>query len=92
MPSDLSPRTRKIAMFLILGATILTTGSVPSGRTLIRRFLAVTHSDSQRQLITIVTNGHTVSYQEVLAAGTRVRLVGTKRGHTISANRIDIIE
>lgn len=86
-------RKRSLAALFILSATLITGGSVqqssiPRG-TVQKRFLAMTGDSAS--LITIVATDKTYTNGASLPAGTRVRLIGTIRGNTIIANRIDVM-
>lgn len=83
---------RSLAALFVLSATLITGGtvqqnSVPTG-TVQKRFLAMTGDSAS--LITIVATDKTYT-NGALPAGTRVRLIGTIRGNTIIANRIDVM-
>lgn len=87
---------QKWAMMMILSATILASGSSakgvsPSPTSSIRRFLAV--ANETPSLITIVASPSALEHVgQPLTAGTRVRILGTTRGQTFRASRIDILD
>ncbi|MDA8193676.1 MAG: hypothetical protein M0Z53_06735 [Thermaerobacter sp.] len=85
---------RNLAVLLMVGATILVAGNTSASRGPfpVRRFLAVA-TNNEKSLITIVARQEILDQMSVpLRAGTRVRLVGVPHGHTIEANRIDILD
>lgn len=89
----MAKKKRKLAMMLMLGATIVVAGHGSNNRgvTSSRRFLAMA-GNSDRSLITIVARQDLLDRVAVpLTAGTRIRIIGTPQGRTIKANRIDVL-
>ncbi|MHB1611327.1 MAG: hypothetical protein ACYCOU_02535 [Sulfobacillus sp.] len=85
-------RSRRALVVFVLGATLLTSGTVQGNSRDARRFLAFS-SFTSSPLMTIQTTPRTqVVGTDFLSAGSRVRMVGSLKGQVFWATRIEPID
>ncbi len=86
-------RSRKVLASFVMGATLLTGGSIPySGRgSPTRRFLAIANIESPALVTVQATPLTEVIGHADLLPGVQVRLAGSLHGNTLWATRIEVI-
>lgn len=87
-------RSRQVLATFVMGATLLTGGSIPhpSRGAPIRRFLALSHVESLALVTVQATPSTEVIGSPNLLPGAQVRLAGSMRGNTLWATRIEILD